>query len=74
MSRPPLDLTPIVTNMENAKIYHIWTRLMLVRNDKPQATNTTNRLVKIKGRSVKIVRTREPGVRPIIVRLIIKQI
>ena len=73
MSWPPLDLTTIGTNMTNAR-YHIWTRLLLVwKLQTPSHQHDQHNHQNAK-KIEKIVRIRESGVRPIIIRLIIEQI
>ena len=70
MSRPILDLTPIYTNMKNVATSQM-DSTPIGTNSRPHAIDTTNGIIKTKGKSA---RTRGPGVRPIIVIIISKQI
>ena len=73
MSQPPLELTPIGANTTNAKTSHLKSTPVATKmlDLKPLKRPTESSNAKKNG---KRARTRRPGIRPIIFRLIIKKI
>ena len=71
MSRPPLESTPIGTNAKKRNNSTIGLDSYWNKTTRTHANDTDNRINLVKG---KRARNRGPGVRPIIVRLIIEQI
>ena len=70
MSWPTLYSTTIGKNSTNGKMSPNWLDYSRNKNNRAYATNTTNKISKAKWKSA---RTRWPGPRPIIVRLIVEE-